>query len=457
MLKFVDRISETKRLQKALSRENSVFVVVYGRRRCGKSRLIKQVLSAEDVYFMADQSETAQQRALLANVVGNKIEGFGKVVYPDWTTFFETLNNRLTDKITLCIDEFPYLVKNSPELPALLQKLLENKETLKFNLLVCGSSQQLMHGLVFDSSAPLFGRADEIIKIAPMQIPYIQDIIDCSANEAIEEYSVWGGVPRYWELRLTEKTMFEALEYHLFNSQGILYDEPMRLFLDDMRDTVHSFTILSLVATGCNRLSEIAARLEKPATHLSAPLEKLLNLGYLKREIPFGENPKNSKKSLYKIADPFLRFYFRYVVPNRSLIETEQCNVLLNKIKQNFNEYVSECWEDVCRSATPFININGVTFGQSARWWGSPQKNVSIEIDVLALSADEKYLLAGECKWNDKQFDCQQFIEELTANASLLPFAQDKTIVPALFMKNGVKTANDNIYFAEDVLKLLRK
>jgi len=457
MLKFVDRISETKRLQKALNRENSVFVVVYGRRRCGKSRLIKQVLSAEDVYFMADQSETVQQRALLANVVGNKIEGFGKVVYPDWTTFFETLNNRLTDKITLCIDEFPYLVKNSPELPALLQKLLENKETLKFNLLVCGSSQQLMHGLVFDSSAPLFGRADEIIKIAPMQIPYIQDIIDCSANEAVEEYSVWGGVPRYWELRLTEKTMFEALEYHLFNSQGILYDEPMRLFLDDMRDTVHSFTILSLVATGCNRLSEIAARLEKPATHLSAPLEKLLNLGYLKREIPFGENPKNSKKSLYKIADPFLRFYFRYVVPNRSLIETEQCNVLLNKIKQNFNEYVSECWEDVCRSATPFININGITFGQSARWWGSPQKNVSIEIDVLALSADEKYLLAGECKWNDKLYDCQQLIEELTANASLLPFAQDKTIVPALFMKNGVKTANDNIYFAEDVLKLLRK
>ncbi|MDR3093270.1 MAG: ATP-binding protein [Bacteroidales bacterium] len=452
MLKFVDRKAEQSRLQKALNREIAVFAVVYGRRRCGKSRLLKQVLHNNDIYFMADQSEAVQQRALLAGVIGNSIDGFGNVIYPDWSSFFENLNARLTTKITLCIDEFPYLVKNSPEIPALLQKLMENKDALKFNLVICGSSQQLMHGLVFDSAAPLFGRADEIMKINPMQVAYIQEVLNCSANEAIEEYSVWGGIPRYWELRLTEKTLFEALEYHLLTSQGILYDEPMRLFLDDMRDTVHSFTILSLVAAGCNRLSEIAARLEKPATHLSAPLEKLLMLGYIRREIPFGENPKNSKKSLYKIADPFLHFYFKYVVPNRSLIETAQSQVVSSKIASRFNEYVAEMWENLCRSAVPYLKINGIQFNTASRWWGNPKKGVEIEIDVLALSADEKYLLVGECKWNEKQYDNHKLTKELEEKAALLPFAEKKTIIPALFMKNSIKTNTENVYLAEDIL-----
>ncbi len=452
MLKFVDRLLEQDRLTKALNREDPVFIVVYGRRRCGKSRLIKQVLRPGDIYFMADQSEAVQQRTLLANVLGETITGFGDVVYPNWETLFETINNRTDKKITVCLDEFPYMVKSSPELPAILQKLMDKKESLRFNLLICGSSQQLMQGLVFDSAAPLFGRADEIMIIRPMQPLYIQEILNCPAPEAIEEYSVWGGIPRYWELRLTENTLFDALKYHLFTSQGILYDEPLRLFLDDMRDTVHSFTILSLIADGCHRLSEIAGRLGKPATHLAGPLEKLLSLGYIEREIPFGENPKNSKKSLYKIADPFLYFYFKFVVPNRSFIEVEKGEVIIEKIKAHFNEYVSIHWEKICRAAVPRLTVEGLSFLNASRWWGSPKKNVELEIDVLACSVDEKYLLAGECKWNEKNVNNQQLIKELKEKAELLPFAKGKTVIPALFLKKGNKKGEENVFFPEDLL-----
>ncbi|MDR1114803.1 MAG: ATP-binding protein [Tannerella sp.] len=457
-MKFVNRIPEQSRLKRALGRDAASFIVLYGRRRCGKSRLIRQVLQPTDIYFMADQSEQVQQRVLLAKVISTSIAGFDKVVYPDWETLFDNLNVRLNQKITLCLDEFPYLVKNSPELPALLQKILERKEHLKYNLVICGSSQQLMHGLIMDSAAPLFGRADEIMKIKPMQVPYLQEILDCQAVEAIEEYSIWGGIPRYWELRINEETLYDALKYHVLSSQGVLYDEPVRLFLDDMRDTVHSFTILSLIASGCHRLSEIAGRLGKPATHLAAPIDKLLMLGYIEREIPFGENYKNSKKTLYKIVDPFLCFYFKYLVPNRSFIETEQSDTVVMHIKEHFNEYVSFYWEKLCREVVPFINIDGISFNPAARWWGKPDREANMELDVVASSLDGKYLLVGECKWSDKQVNATELLAELEQKASLLPFANGKTIIPLLFLKQSQTNMRDkNIFLPDDILSALKK
>ena len=455
MLTFVNRISEQNRLKKALNRPSVSLVVVYGRRRCGKSRLIKQVLNPTDCYFMADQSEATQQRALLAKTVSAIVESFDKVIYPDWNTLFETLNLRLNKRITLCLDEFPYLVKSAPELPAILQRLFDKKEHLNFNLILCGSSQQLMHGLVFDSAAPLFGRADEIMKIKPMQVRYLQEVLQTSATQTIEEYSVWGGIPRYWELRLTEKSLFDAIGYHLLHSHGVLYDEPLRLFLDDMRDTVHSFTILSLIAAGCHRISEIAARLEKPATHLSAPLEKLLMLGYIERNVPFGENPKNSKKSLYRIADPFLNFYFRFVIPNRSFIEIARTDAAVQQVKEQFAGYVSWHWERICKEAVPFLDVNGVRFGTATGYWGTPVKNRPIEIDVVAESQDGSRLLVGECKWQDKAIDTRQLFAELEEKAALLPFAKGKTVVPVLFLKNRVENENgEKIFLPEDILRV---
>ena len=457
-MQFVNRESEKERLKSRLQSGTTSFIVIYGRRRCGKSRLIKEVLTPDDIYFIADQTEAIQQRFLFSTVISRIITGFDKIKYPDWETLFEMLNVRLERKITICLDEFPYMVKSAPELPSVLQKILEQKDQLKYNLVVCGSSQQLMHGLVLDSSAPLFGRADEIMKIKPIDAPHLQDVLGCTAIEAIEEYSVWGGIPRYWELRLTRPDLFEALKYHLLTSQGVLYDEPLRLFLDDMRDTVHSFTILTLIASGCHRLSEIAGRLGKPATHLSVPLDKLLKLGYIERELPFAENYKNIKKSLYKIADPFLKFYFNFVVPNRSFIETEQPDAVAERIRNHFSEYVSQIWEKLCRQAVSYITIDGVTFNPAMRWWTNGGKQSGMELDVVADSTDGKFLLVGECKWSEKTFNIKELVSEVENKASTLPFAGGKTVIPILFLKqHKEKNHNSRVLFPHDVLSLLRK
>ena len=455
-MKFVDRIGETARLRDALSREKSSLVVVYGRRRLGKSTLIKRVLSDRDVYFIADRSEGQHQRTLLAKVIAQVFSDFDKLTYPDWESMFRAVNYRADKRFTLCLDEFPYLVEQSPELPSVLQKIVDEKQ-LKYNLVLCGSSQNMMYGLFLDSTAPLYGRADEIMRLAPIRLPYIQEALGLDATAAIEEYSVWGGVPRYWELRESRSSLDDAMWHNILSGNGALFEEPIKLFQDDVKDIVKTSTIMSYIGTGANRLSEIAGRCDEPATNLSRPLKKLIDLGFLEKDIPFGIDEKNAKKSLYKIADPFMAFYYQFVVPNRSFIELNRRLPIDQALNTHFSEYVSMQWEKMCRDAVTGNLVNGVVYGKAKRWWGSvlneAKKAEQVEFDVVAESIDKKYLLVGECKWTTQE-NGKQLTAELLRKAKLLPFANDYTIVPMLFLKSVPKDDIGNALLPELIIEL---
>ena len=457
-MKFVDRIDEAARLKDALAREKSSLVVMYGRRRLGKSTLIKRVLSDNDVYFLADRSESQYQRTLLAKVIAQVFPDFDKLAYPDWESMFRAVNYRTDKRFTICLDEFPYLVEQSPELPSVLQKLVDEKQ-LKYNLVLCGSSQNMMYGLFLDSTAPLYGRADEIMRLAPIRLPYIQEALSLDAMNAIEEYSVWGGVPRYWELRENKSSLDDALWHNILSVNGTLYEEPVKLFQDDVKDIVKTSTIMSYIGTGANRLSEIAGRCNEPATNLSRPLKKLVDLGFLEKDVPFRIDEKNAKKSLYKIADPFMAFYYQFVVPNRSFIELGRRMPLEQALAAHFSEYVSMNWEKLCRDAVTGNIVNGTVYGKAKRWWGSvfneDKKPEQVEFDVMAESLDKKYLLVGECKWTNQE-NGKQLTAELLRKANLLPFAKNYTIIPVLFLKNAPKDDVENAMLPENVVELIR-
>ena len=457
-MKFVDRIDEAARLKDALAREKSSLVVMYGRRRLGKSTLINRVLSDNDVYFLADRSESQYQRTLLAKVIAQVFPDFDKLAYPDWESMFRAVNYRTDKRFTICLDEFPYLVEQSPELPSVLQKLVDEKQ-LKYNLVLCGSSQNMMYGLFLDSTAPLYGRADEIMRLAPIRLPYIQEALSLDAMNAIEEYSVWGGVPRYWELRENKSSLDDALWHNILSVNGTLYEEPVKLFQDDVKDIVKTSTIMSYIGTGANRLSEIAGRCNEPATNLSRPLKKLVDLGFLEKDVPFGIDEKNAKKSLYKIADPFMAFYYQFVVPNRSFIELGRRMPLEQALAAHFSEYVSMNWEKLCRDAVTGNIVNGTVYGKAKRWWGSvfneDKKPEQVEFDVMAESLDKKYLLVGECKWTNQE-NGKQLTAELLRKANLLPFAKNYTIIPVLFLKNAPKDDVENAMLPENVVELIR-
>ena len=457
-MKFVDRIDEATRLKDALAREKSSLVVMYGRRRLGKSTLIKRVLSENDVYFLADRSEGQHQRALLAKVIAQVFPDFEKLSYPDWESMFRAVNYRTDKRFTLCLDEFPYLVEQSPELPSVLQKLVDEKQ-LKYNLVLCGSSQNMMYGLFLDSTAPLYGRADEIMRLTPIRLPYIQEALNLNAMNAIEEYAVWGGVPRYWELRENRISLDDAMWHNILSVNGALYEEPIKLLQDDVKDIVKTSTIMSYIGTGANRLSEIAARCNEPATNLSRPLKKLVDLGFLEKDVPFGIDEKNAKKSLYKIADPFMAFYYQFVVPNRSFIELGRRLPIEQALTAHFSESVNMQWEKLCRDAVTGNLVNGVVYGKAKRWWGSvfneDKKPEQVEFDVMAESLDKKSLLVGECKWTTGEND-KQLTAALLRKANLLPFAKNYTIVPLLFLKNAPKGDSENVMLPEDVVELMK-
>jgi len=219
-----------------------------------------------------------------------------------------------------------------------------------------------------------------------------------------------------------------------------------------MRDIIQASTLLSVIGGGAHRLSEIAARVEKPATQLSRPLDKLVELGFVAREIPFGEHPKNSKRSLYKIADPFIDFYYRFVVPNRSLIGLGRTDTVFKDVKENLNTYISRHWEQLCRKAVSGNTINGVTYLVASRWWGNVSREEVIEIDVVAQSADKKIILAGECKWSNVS-DGEALTANLIEKAKKMPFAKGKKIVPILFLKD-CKQRSSHILLPEDILKI---
>ena len=457
-MNFVDRIEETARLRDALSREKFSLVVVYGRRRLGKSTLIKRGLSDSDVYFLSDRSEGQHQRILLAKVVAQVFPDFDKLVYPDWESLFRAVNYRTDKRFTLCLDEFPYLVEQSPELPSVLQKLVDEKQ-LKYNLVLCGSSQNMMYGLFLDSTAPLYGRADEIMRLTPIRLPYIQEALNLDAVSAVEEYAVWGGVPRHWELRETRNSLSDALWHNILSINGTFCEEPIKLFQDDVKDIVKTSTIMSYIGSGANRLSEIAARCNEPATNLSRPLKKLIDLGFLEKDVPFGIDEKNAKKSLYKIADPFMAFYYQFVVPNRSFIELGRRLPIEQALAAHFPEYVSMHWEKLCRDAVTGNMVNGIVYGKVKRWWGpvlnEKKEPEQIEIDVMAESLDKKYLLVGECKWTNQE-NGKQLTAELLRKANLLPFAKNYKILPVLFLKNAPKDDVGNAMLPENVVELMK-
>ncbi|MBN2396267.1 MAG: ATP-binding protein [Candidatus Atribacteria bacterium] len=450
-MKFLNRKKEIAGINKSLSFDEARLIVVYGRRRLGKTRLLQQIKGNKTLYFVADQREKTMQIESFVKTLSSRFSGFDSVKYPDWESVFYMLNQHSDEKFVLIIDEFPYLVKNAPELPSLFQKIFDSRDNLKYHLVVCGSSQQMMHKLVMDYTAPLYGRADIILKIGPMNIFWIKEALQCSYIEAVEEFSVWGGVPRYWEIREKEQSLKEAVINQLFDVNGLLYEEPFRLFLDDTNDIVQMSTIISIIASGANRLSEVASRIAKPSTHLNRPLNKLIELGYLKREIPFGLNDKNAKKTLYKINDPFISFYYKFVVPNKSAIEIGIGSRIFEEIvAPQLPMHYGSNWEELCRNSIPFLFPEKL-FNPGKRCWGTNIHKQQSEIDIIASSNDGTELIIAEAKWSSN-INVNALIQNLEKKVEGFQVSgKVKKVHKVLFLKElPTKIKNDIIVFTPE-------
>jgi len=457
-LPFLDRDDERSRLRAVLRRKEGSLAVLYGRRRCGKSRLLQQVLpKGRTVYYVGDDRGGTIQRDGFAAEIGRRLPGFDRVRYPDWDALFERFWHEARPGTVLALDEFPALVAAAREIPSLLQKRLDRHASRGVHVVLCGSSQRMMQGLILDRTAPLFGRAHEILRISPLPAGWIGKALRLrDPVRAVEAYAAWGGVPRYWELAAEFSDAGEAIRTLVLDPRGVLHEEPPRLLLDDLRDAAQAASILGLVAQGCHRLAEISGRIGKPATSLARPIQRLLELELVRRDIPFGATPRDSKRSLYRIADPFLRFWFRYVEPGRSRLEAGQIGEVASEIDKSFPHHVGGVWEDLARASVARLRIHGRSWKPASCWWGTGIDRKPMEIDLVAESDDGEALLLGEARWSVES-DPRRLHEELLGKAERFPLARGRKIVVALWLRaSRRRTDGATVLTPEEVLASLR-
>jgi hypothetical protein len=269
---------------------------------------------------------------------------------------------------------------------------------------------------------------------------------------------VWGGVPRYWELAADHPGLQAAVADLVLSPLGVLHGEPASLLLDDLRDTTLAATILSVIGQGAHKLSEIAGRVGKPATSLSRPLSRLLELRLVRRDLPWGTTARATKRTLYRIADPFLRFWFRFVEPERSRLASGQVDAVAREVDLALASHVAGAWEELVRSAIPRGAWFDRTWRPAAYWWGPGSDRTPLELDVVAESTDGRALLLGEVKWG-AETDVRRLAADLATKAARFPLAAGRTLCLGLWLARRPTrkgTRGIEVFGPAEVLDVLR-
>lgn len=404
-MKFLNRIDEMRRLDVAASRP-ATFAVLWGRRRVGKSRLlIEWCRRRGGLYTVADQSAPAVQRRYLAAAVAERFSGFAEVEYPDW----RSLLTRLSDEADrqdwpgpFVLDELPYLLTADSTLAGVLQNWLDNPRR-RLQVVVCGSSQHMMHSTVLDGSAPLYGRTTEAFAVRPLLPGHLADVLPrADYPHLVRAFALWGGMPRYWELaERFGNNLEEAVDALVLDPTAPLHAEPGRLLREETPPAIALRPILDIIGNGAHRVSEIAGRLQTPSSSLSKPLAALVEMGLVRRETPFGVDPKSSKRSIYRLDDPFLRLWFRVVAPHQAAHAVAPRETRLQYWQRHRPHLEALAWEELCRMAVPRLHRSDSELGKLGPWAPARRfwRGNAPELDLVAHSVDGRRLLVGEAKW----------------------------------------------------------
>jgi AAA+ ATPase superfamily predicted ATPase len=421
-MKFIDRADELSRLLALSKRREGGLAVVTGRRRVGKTRLLVEwVEQTGGVYFVADQSSPEVQRRYLVAALATKLDGLEGVTFADWRTLFAGVAARaIAARWTgpLVLDEIPYLVLQAPELPSVLQHFVDHDaKRARLTLAIAGSSQRMMHELIMTGTAPLFGRAREVLAIGPLPPAFARE--GFGKQDLLEAWTAWGGIPRYWELASDEQgALATRIDRLVLDPLGPLHREPDHILLEEVPSAIEVRPVLDAIGGGAHRVSEIAGRMGRPATSLARPLDRLVHMGLVAREVPYGED--GGKRALYRIVDPFFRMWFRIVAPNRGPLAMMSAASRRALLAKHWPGLLGQAWEQLCRDSTGRLGH----WAPASRWW----RGNEAEWDLVAGSFDGSELLVGEVKVRASQADVDRLLHRPAP-----AFAGNRSLVRAMF------------------------
>ncbi len=431
--KFVDREEEIKAIKEFVSRPNFGLLIIYGRRRVGKTRLIIESLKGlEYIYYFATESGNIEK---FREEVSRTVEEI-KHAKPSWESFFHFLKDKI-----IVIDEFPNLIKEDKGVISTFQKIIDTELiNTKTKLILIGSSISMMKSKVLSYSSPLYGRRTGQIKLRPLRYYYLREFFpNASFRELVEIYGFAGGVPYY--LEKVETPFWEWLDKELKDPKSFIREEGDFILKYEFEELTTYKKILEAIAKGHTKFGEIKSFVGKES--ITEYLKNLIELEFIERVVPIG-----SKRGFYRIRDNFLRFWFRYIYPNLSRIELGIFSA--EKIRKDYDRYLGETCEKIAfefiaekikRNELPEVNVLGKFLHKGK------------EIDLVGLGEDIGIFC--EVKWGKiTEKDIKSIIRRLDENSRVFDLKEKMYIIIAREFGKKVKQENVLLFDVNDLFLL---
>jgi len=401
---FIDRQAELQQLEQLYASGQAELFVLYGRRRVGKTELLAQFCQDKrHIFFVADLDVEPTLRAGLSRAVNAELLGpeAATAVYPSWEEIFRLLGHHAqSQRLVMVMDEFTYLVAAHPPLASTLQRLWDSHlRHSQLMLILCGSYVGMMEEAVLGYNAPLYGRRTGQYLLEPLNFHDARAFFPTyDLSDQIRAYALLGGTPAYLRTMSPSRPLLDNVRDQIFTRGTFLYDEVRFLLQQELREPRNYFAVLEAIAGGRTRLNEI-----KQATGLdgvTAYLNTLQGLHLIERVVPVTEGqPHKSRRGLYRLRDHFFRFWFRFLHPNRTLLERGGSGLAVDAlVAPHLDAFTGPIFEDVCQQFLWRIGLAGGLPFLPLRiggWWRANE-----EIDIVVLGEDAALLV--ECKWSSR-------------------------------------------------------
>lgn len=443
---FIGRERELALLDSEYTARRSSMVVVYGRRRVGKSELLLELLrSRQGIYFVGKQAPAPMQlRELLreaARVLDEPL--LANMPTDDWKAALSTIverGTRVDDKLILVLDELPWTAEAAPELPSVLQELWDRswKKSGNVMLILCGSYLGFMEREVLGNKSPLFGRRTKQVRLQPFEPVEAGDFHPrWSRRDQASAYFVCGGIPLYLEMFDSDLSIRQNIEATLLEEFAPLFREPEFLLRTELRELENYYAVLLSLAAGSSTLAELerATGIGRGSVHYYT--QTLADLGYIAKRYPLVDLDRKpaARHVRFSIEDPLLRFWFRFVFPNQSSVAHLGPRRAFDvHIKAELTAYFGTCFERLCRQRLPALYRDEEV---SARYAVGEYWSTKAQIDVVGVR-DDNWTDIGECKWGHVR-SVAGLRRELAAKVAAFPNDRGATVFRRFFVRDRPK------------------
>lgn len=453
---FLCRETELRKLNRRYAGEQLECVIIYGRRRVGKTALINEFARNKPTIFFPALKSSAQGNLEALSKAIYCFEHPGAVntpVYPSFdAAFAEITRIAKSQRVVFVIDELPYLVKSDPSITSRLQHLLDHEwSDSKLFLILCGSSMSFMEKEVLSEKSPLFGRRTAQFRIEALSyLDAARFHPELSPEENALIYGITGGIPHYINKLDVKGSVREALLENFFDTSAYLFEEPENLMKQELREPSIYNSIIGAIAEGATRLNQIADRTGIEGSVCSKYLDSLMELGIVQKKQPVIQ--KSGKKTIYRISDLFFRFWYRFVPGNMMAISSNTMERIYDAAVGSYlSSYMGLVFEEICKQyLARYAEDLPFQLQEIGEWWGPyPQEKKEVQVDIVAVgpkannsSSGRKYLI-GSCKYKNERIGTDE-LDLLKEYASLFTAAADECWY-YIFSKGGFTSGLEDL------------